>query len=78
MNLGIFQNLSARVIMTMGMPALLCRLYFGAHALKLLRRNILQFIGIRPVRSSLFGMVDVSKRRNEFLSAIEQLGSQAA
>ncbi|MEA2984122.1 MAG: hypothetical protein QOD94_376, partial [Alphaproteobacteria bacterium] len=40
-NVGIFQNLSARVVMAMGMPALLYRLYFGAHALKLLRRNIL-------------------------------------
>jgi NAD(P)H dehydrogenase (quinone) len=78
MNLGIFPDLSARVIMTMGMPALFYRFYFGAHALKLLRRNILQFIGVRPVRSSLLGMVHVPKRRDDFLKEVEQLGRQAA
>ncbi|KQX23286.1 MULTISPECIES: NAD(P)H-dependent oxidoreductase [unclassified Sphingomonas] len=49
---------SARLIVTMGMPALIYRLWFGAHAVRLLRRNILGFVGIGPVRASLFGMID--------------------
>jgi len=39
----------------MGMPALFYRWYFGAHSLKSLERNILNFVGISPVRKSLVG-----------------------
>lgn len=48
---------SARVVVTMGMPALLYRLYFRAHSIKSLKRNVLAFVGIRPVRQTLIGMV---------------------
>jgi putative NADPH-quinone reductase len=41
---------SARVVVTMGMPALVYRWWFRAHSLKSLERNILKFVGIRPVR----------------------------
>jgi putative NADPH-quinone reductase len=47
---------SARVVVTMGMPAILYRLYFRAHSVKSLKRNILRFIGIKPVRQTLIGM----------------------
>jgi len=40
---------SARVVVTMGMPALVYRWYFRAHSLKSLERNILGFVGIAPV-----------------------------
>lgn len=49
---------SARVVVTMGMPALLYRWYFRAHSLKSLERNVLGFIGIAPVNETLIGMVD--------------------
>jgi len=49
---------SARVVVTMGMPALVYRWYFRAHSLKSLERNILGFIGIAPVNETLIGMVD--------------------
>lgn len=49
---------SARVVVTMGMPALLYRWYFRAHSVKSLERNILGFVGIAPVRESLIGLVD--------------------
>ncbi len=48
---------TARIVVTMGMPALAYRFVFGAHSLKLLRRNILQFVGIKPVRSTVIGAV---------------------
>jgi putative NADPH-quinone reductase len=48
---------SARVIVTMGMPALVYRWYFRAHSVKALERNVLGFIGIAPVRETLIGMV---------------------
>jgi putative NADPH-quinone reductase len=49
---------SARIIVTMGMPAFIYRWYFRAHSLKSLERNILRFTGIHPVRESLIGMVE--------------------
>ena len=49
---------SARVVVTMGMPALLYRWYFRAHSVKSLERNILGFVGISPVNETLVGPVD--------------------
>lgn len=46
---------SARVVVTMGMPALVYRWYFRAHSLKSLERNILGFVGISPVHTILVG-----------------------
>ena len=63
----------------MGMPVSVYRFWFGAHALRLLKRNILQFIGIKPVRATLFGMVATAKseRRARWLGEIEALGRAA-
>lgn len=49
---------SGRVVVTMGMPALVYRWYFRAHSVKNLERNILGFIGISPVNETLIGLVD--------------------
>lgn len=49
---------SARVVVTMGMPALIYRWYFRAHSVKALERNILGFVGIAPIRETLIGGVD--------------------
>ena len=49
---------SARVVVTMGMPALVYRWYFRAHSIKSLERNILGFVGIAPIDETLIGMVD--------------------
>lgn len=75
----VFKGKSARVIMTMGMPGWFYRLYYGAHALKLLRRNILHFVGIAPVRSTLYGMIEAvgDARRKRWLREVEALGHDA-
>ncbi|MDO9290534.1 MAG: NAD(P)H-dependent oxidoreductase [Hydrogenophaga sp.] len=71
---------SARVVVTMGMPALLYRWYFRAHSVKSLERNILGFVGIAPVLQTLIGMVEqlgeagVAKWR----ARLRRLGEQAA
>lgn len=52
---GLLAGRSARVVVTMGMPALFYRWYYGAHSLKSLERNILKFVGIAPVRNTLVG-----------------------
>jgi putative NADPH-quinone reductase len=48
---------SARVVVTMGMPALAYRWFYRAHSVKSLERNILGFVGISPVHATLIGMV---------------------
>ena len=49
---------SARVVVTMGMPAQVYRWYFRAHSVKSLERNILGFVGIGPIHETLIGGVD--------------------
>ena len=61
MNWHIFANKSARIVMTMGMPISIYRWWYCGHALKLLTRNVLHFIGIKPVRHTLYGMIGISK-----------------
>ncbi len=71
---------SARIIMTMGMPALVYRWYFGGHALKMLRRNILRFVGMAPVRSTLIGGIETvsQDRRRRWIADVAALGRAAA
>jgi len=76
---GRLKGKSARVIVTMGMPALAYRWWYGAHSLKSLERNILKFIGFKPVRDTVFGMVEMvsSEKRQAWLKKVEEFGSKA-
>lgn len=66
---------SARIIVTMGMPAFIYRWYFGAHSLKSLERNILRFSGVGPIKESLIGMVEGNPvRRERWLAKMFLLG----
>jgi putative NADPH-quinone reductase len=71
---------SARVIVTMGMPAAVYRVYFGSHSLKALQRNVLHFCGVRPVRASVIGSVETmgQARRGIWLARAQRLGQRAA
>jgi putative NADPH-quinone reductase len=76
MNWSIFKDKTARIVMTMGMPVSIYRFWYRGHALKLLTRNILNFIGIKPVRHTLFGMVATSKpqERDRWVGQVRELG----
>ncbi|AKJ29280.1 NAD(P)H-dependent oxidoreductase [Caldimonas brevitalea] len=67
---------SARVVVTMGMPARVYRWFFGAHSVKALERNILAFVGFAPVRETLIGSVDAmdSADRAEWVAKLRALG----
>jgi putative NADPH-quinone reductase len=69
---------SARIVVTMGMPALVYRWYFGAHSLKSLERNILKFCGIGPVSESIIGMIEQKddSRRKKWLERMKKLGKE--
>ncbi|MGX9965344.1 NAD(P)H-dependent oxidoreductase [Roseomonas sp. F4] len=80
LNAGLLRGRSARVVVTMGMPAILYRLFFRAHSLRSLERNLLQFVGIRPVRRTLFGNAagrDEATRQG-WLATMRRLGAAAA
>jgi len=47
---------SARIVVTMGMPAMLYRWYFGSLGVRSFERSILSFAGIKPIRESLYGL----------------------
>ena len=74
----LLKGKSARIIVTMGMPALVYRLYFRSHSLKSLERNVLSFCGIRPIRATVIGNIGSadSARRGRWLSKIQELGGR--
>ena len=69
---------SARVVVTMGMPALVYRWYFRAHSLKALERNILGFVGIAPIRETLVGRVEGLQpaERQRWIDKLRVLGQR--
>lgn len=72
----LLKGRSARIVVTMGMPALFYRFYFGAHSLKSLARNLLGFAGVGPIRSTLIGMVEAmdAAKREAWLERMRVLG----
>lgn len=70
---------SARVVVTMGMPALVYRWYFRAHSIKSLERNILGFVGIAPVHETLIGLTGDMKASDaaKWLAKLKRLGARA-
>ena len=69
---------SARIVVTMGMPALIYRFYYAAHGLRSFERNILNFVGIGPIRETLIGMVDSPEKARAGLERLEKLGADGA
>jgi len=74
----LLKGRSARLVVTMGMPALVYRWYFRAHSLKALERNILGFVGIAPIHETLVGMVEglSAQDREKWLRKLAALGAE--
>jgi len=79
---GITQKLkgrSARLIVTMGMPALAYRLMFHEHGVRNIMQGVLGFGGFAPTRRTLLGAIesvsDGERRRR--IECIQQLGRSA-
>lgn len=75
----LLKGRSARIVVTMGMPAFFYRWYYRAHSVKNLRRNILAFCGIEPARTTLVGMVESLRdaQRAQWLEKMRKLGREA-
>ena len=71
---------SARVVVTMGMPALAYRWFYRAHSVKSLERNILGFVGFAPVNETLIGLVDQLGETGvaKWQARLRKLGREAA
>lgn len=75
----LLRGRSARLVVTMGMPALVYRWIFRAHSVKALERSILGFAGIAPVHESLIGMVEgPPDSRERWLTRMARLGAKGA
>lgn len=70
---------SVRLVVTMGMPALVYRWYFRSHGIKSLVRNVLGFVGFAPVRTTLIGNVEAPSpaARERWLKRIAGFGRDA-
>ena len=74
----LLKGKSARIVVTMGMPALVYRWFYRAHSLKSLERNILAFSGVAPVRASMIGMIEGgASKREKWLTKMRCLGRAA-
>lgn len=52
---------TARLVVTMGMPAFFYRAFYAAHSVRSFERNILRFVGIKPVKHLLIGNVEADE-----------------
>jgi putative NADPH-quinone reductase len=77
---GLLKEKSARLVVTMGMPSAVYRFFFLAHSLRSLERNILNFVGIRPVAWTLVGNVGgiAPEARRRWLDKVRLLGARGA
>jgi putative NADPH-quinone reductase len=66
---------SARIVVTMGMPVLFYRWYFGAFGVRGFERSMLRFAGIKPIRESFYGLTfSNDKKRARWLAAMRAHG----
>ncbi|MDG4887962.1 MULTISPECIES: NAD(P)H-dependent oxidoreductase [unclassified Mesorhizobium] len=75
---SLLRGRSARLIVTMGMPATVYRIWFLSHGIAGMRRGILNFVGIRPVSETLFGMVASASdtTRAKWIRQMRELGQR--
>ncbi len=75
----LLKGRSARLVVTMGMPALAYRWWFGAHSLRSLQRSLLGLSGVGPVRATLIGGVGGldPTRAEAWLERMRRLGGAA-
>lgn len=77
---GLLGGRSSRLIVTMGMPALIYRFVFGAAGVRAVAQGLLWLSGLRPARHTLLGGVETAsaERRAAWLRKAEVLGRRAA
>lgn len=76
---GLLKGKSARLVVTMGMPAFVYQWFFFAHGLRNLKRNVLSYSGVSPIRATLIGSAKAldEATAQRWLARCEELGRQA-
>ncbi len=68
---------SARIVVTMGMPVMLYRWYFGAYGVRSFERSMLSFAGIKPIRENFYGLTFADdKKRARWIEDMRRHGRQ--
>jgi putative NADPH-quinone reductase len=68
---------SARIVVTMGMPVLFYRWYFGAYGVRGFERSMLRFAGIKAIRESFYGLTGaVEKTRARWIADMRRWGER--
>jgi putative NADPH-quinone reductase len=75
---NILRGKTARIVVTMGMPAAVYRWYFRAHGLRGFESGVLKFCGVRRISESLIGYVEnpAPKARKQWLDKMGALGGK--
>jgi len=71
---------SVHIIVTIGMPAWIYRFYYCAHGVRGLKRNILSFVGLGPIRTTMIGSVEAisDEKRRKWLDRMHRAGTDAS
>ncbi len=74
----LLKGKTARIITTMDQPGWFYRFFYGRPSINQLKRSTLQFVGIDPVRVTIFGPIKTASagRRDKWLQQTERLGSK--
>jgi putative NADPH-quinone reductase len=68
---------SARIAVTMGMPPLMYRWFFGAYGVRGFERSMLSFAGIKPIHESFYGLTFADdKKRAHWLEDMRKHGTR--
>lgn len=67
---------TARIMTTIDQPSWYYRLVYGSPSVNQLKKSILEFCGVKPVKVSYFGIVKTAdlRKRNKWLEQAESLG----
>jgi putative NADPH-quinone reductase len=75
---GKLAGRTARIVVTMGMPSLVYRLFFRAHGTKAFEHGILRIAGVKPVRTTYIGNIGISVDQcRRSIGALKRLGEKA-
>ena len=79
MSRNLLRGKSARIVVTMAMPAAFYRQHFGTHSLRSLRRHVAGFLGISPIRTQIIGNVEsmTHAERTALIDAMQLSGRSA-
>lgn len=75
---GLLEGLTARLIVTMGMPAFAFRLFFGASGVRSFERSVLGLAGIRRTGTTLIGGAGDQAAAGAWLDRVRDIGRRGA